>query len=234
MSQESKRKQIQILLVGKKHSSKEISSIVGVSVAAVYNLISRLKTETSLVHKSGAGRPGTLVPKIKKYVARTININPAISIHYLTAKFPVQVGRDTMSRCLKKLDYSKPYPTPTSLLSEKNRLYRIQWARNNIDNQWHHAIFADEASIWLCRRRIWMWTKRSMVRTQPTVKHTQKIHIWAAFSSMGTFPLCIFTHMLNAELFLKILEFHLLAQAHVFHQDDWFLVQGNDPKHSAK
>ncbi|KAI6647709.1 Tigger transposable element-derived protein 4-like [Oopsacas minuta] len=56
-----------------------------------------------------------------------------------------------MSRCLKKLDYSKPYPTPAPMLSEKNRLYRIQWARNNIDNQWQHAIFADEPTIWLSR-----------------------------------------------------------------------------------
>ena len=79
-----------------------------------------------------------------------------------------------------------------------------------------------------------MWPKMGMVRTQPTVKHTQKIHIWAAFSSMGTFPLCIFSQMLNAELFTKILEVHLLAQAHVFDQVAWFLVQDNDPKHTAK
>ena len=234
MSQESKRRQIQLLLNGKRHSPKEISSMVGVSIATVYNLISRLKSETSLVHKSGAGRPGKLLPKIKHYVARTVNLNPAISIRNLAANSPVIVGRDTVSRCLRKLDYSKPYPKPTPLLSEKNRLYRIQWARNNIDNQWQHAVFADEASIWLYRGRVRMWTKRGMVRTQPTVKHSQKIHIWAAFSSMGTFPLCIFSQILNAELFVKILSTYLLAQAHVFHQDAWFLVQDNDPKHTAK
>ncbi|KAI6660243.1 hypothetical protein LOD99_10441 [Oopsacas minuta] len=55
-----------------------------------------------------------------------------------------------------------------------------------------------------------------------------------SFLLYGTFPLCILTHMLNAELFVKILEVHLHAQAHVFHQDDWFLVQDNDPKHTAK
>ena len=78
MSQESKRRQIQLLLNGKRHSPKEISSMVGVSIATVYNLISRLKSETSLVHKSGAGRPGKLLPRIKHYVARTVNLNPAI------------------------------------------------------------------------------------------------------------------------------------------------------------
>ena len=72
------------------------------------------------------------------------------------------------------------------------------------------------------------------VGTQSTVKHTQKINIWAAFSSMGTFPLCIFSKMLNAELFIKIIEVHLLAEAHVLYQDAWFLVQDNDPKHTAE
>ena len=122
MSQESKRRQIQLLLEGKKHSPKEISSIVGVSIATVYNLISRMKSGTSLVHKNGAGRPGRLISKIKKYVARTVNLNPSISIRNLTANCPVEIGRDTMNRCLRKLKYSKPYPTPVPLLSENNRL----------------------------------------------------------------------------------------------------------------
>ena len=92
---------------------------MGVSIATVYNLISRMKSGTSLVHKNGAGRPGRLIPKVKKYVARTVNLNPSISIRNLTANCPVEVGRDTMNRCLRKLKYSKPYPTPVPLLSEK-------------------------------------------------------------------------------------------------------------------
>ena len=33
---------------------------------------------------------------------------------------------------------------------------------------------------------------------------------------------------------MKILEVHLVAQAYVFHQDDWFPGQDNDSKHTAK
>ena len=79
-----------------------------------------------------------------------------------------------------------------------------------------------------------MWTKNSEFRIAPTFKHSVKINIWAAFSSMGTFPLCIFEHNINGEYFVKILEVHLLAQAHVFHDKDWFLVQDNNPKHTCK
>ena len=144
------------------------------------------------------------------------------------------VGKDTVSRCLKGLDYSKPYPKSIPMLSEKNRLMRVNWAKNNIQTRWEHAIFADEASIWLRRGGVRMWTKSGIVRSQPTVKHSQKIHIWAAFSSMGTFPLCIFKDILTAKLYIKILQVHLLAQAWTFHRNEWFLVQDNDPKHTAK
>ena len=104
---------------GKKHSPKENSSIVCVSIATVYNLIFRMMSRTSLVHKNGVGRPGRLIFKINKYVARTVNLNPSISIRNHTASCSVEVGRDNMNHCLRKLKYSKPYPTRDPLLSEK-------------------------------------------------------------------------------------------------------------------
>ena len=78
-----------------------------------------------------------------------------------------------------------------------------------------------------------MWTKRRYERIQHIVKHTQKIHIWAAFSSMGTFPLYIFRSNTRCQVVYKDLRSHLLAQAPVFHGKERFLVQGNDPKHTA-
>ena len=51
---------------------------------------------------------------------------------------------------------------------------------------------------------------------------------------MGTFPLSIFTDNMNSQMFIIILEGHLLAQAEVFHQNEWRLVMNNDPKHISK
>ena len=79
-----------------------------------------------------------------------------------------------------------------------------------------------------------MWTKAGKNRWQPVPKHSQKVHIWAAFSSMGTFPLCIFRQNLTGVLYCKILEWLLLSQAEVFHRNSWFLVEDNDPKHTSK
>ncbi|KAI6647445.1 hypothetical protein LOD99_12441 [Oopsacas minuta] len=125
-------------------------------------------------------------------------------------KCPVTTSKNTVARALKKLRYTKPYPSPIPLLSEKNRISRIEWAEKNLSNDWQHAISADEASIWIARGRIRMWTKEGTERLRTTVKHTQKVNICAAFSSVGTFPLCIFQEILTAALFVNILEGHLI------------------------
>ena len=99
MSQLSKREHMKILLDGDKHTPKEISDIVGVTVKTVYNLIKRLRSSTCLQHKFGAGRPGILIPKIQRFVVKVVSLTPAISLRDLTHKCPVMVGKDTVSRC---------------------------------------------------------------------------------------------------------------------------------------
>ena len=79
-----------------------------------------------------------------------------------------------------------------------------------------------------------MWTKSNKKRFAPTTKHVHKIHAWAAFSSMDTFPLCICTQNMDSDLFLQIMEGHLIAQANVFHENNWRLVMDNDPKHTSR
>ena len=65
-------------------------------------------------------------------------------------------------------------------------------------------------------------------------KHSAKIHVWDAWSSMGTFPLIVFNQNLTGHLYSKILEWGLLAQADALHAGDWVLLQDNDPKHTSK
>ena len=79
-----------------------------------------------------------------------------------------------------------------------------------------------------------MWTKSNQTRVVPTTKHVPKINVWAAFSSMGTFPLSIFTENMNSKMFIRILEENLLTQADIFDQDQWRLAMDNDPKHTSK
>ena len=237
MSQYSKRQQIKTLIDGKKHTPKEISQIVDVSLATVYNTRKRMIKDATLNHQKGAGRPPVVHDAIKYKVSQQIRrSNGAITLHDIHAKILSSGGTAsirTVRRSAKKLKYHKGFPTAVPMLSEANRSKRILWAKKNKRTRWQHAIFADEASFWLSRGRVKIWTKGNKKRFYPTTKHSSKIHIWATFSSCGTFPLCIFSQNLTGSSFCKILEWHLLDQAKVFHENKWFLVQDNDPKHSS-
>ena len=74
--------------------------------------------------------------------------------------------------------------------------------------------------------------QKGTIGTRPTFKHPQKYTFGPHFPQLVP-SLSVFTDILTAPLFINILV-HLLAQAHVFHQDKWFLVMDNDPKHTAK
>ena len=238
MAQRIKRDLVRTLLETNKLSPKEISEEASVSLATVYNVKNKLKAGDTLEHAKGGGRPGDKQHRIARSVAQYIKQDDARSVREIASeinnKGGLSVSKDTVHRCLRRMDYSKPKPYTVPMLSNKNRLKRLDWAKKNKRKMWSRAIFADEASFWLSRGKIRMWTKSGKKKPQYSVKHSAKVHVWAAFSSMGTFPLCVFTQNMDTTLYLKILEWHLLRQAEAFHEKRWYLVQDNDPKHTSR
>ncbi|KAI6648646.1 hypothetical protein LOD99_8003 [Oopsacas minuta] len=173
---------------------------------------------------------------ILRSLAQQIRRKPYLSTRSLAHLIPGRPSHETVWRALQTVDYTKKYPSNPPLVSEKSRIFRVKWARKHMypKKSWAPTVFADEMSIWLGRGKIKMWIKSWKTRVVPTMKHVPKINAWAAFSSMGTFPLCIFTDNMDAKMFIRILEGRLLTQAEIFHQDQWRLAMGNDPKHTSK
>ena len=236
MDQKQLREAIDALLKRGQLSMKEISNSLSVSLSTVYRVKSRISKGAGLGRKTGSGRPPRLSLSIKRSLAQQIKRKPYLSLRSLANLAPGRPSHETVRRTLKRLDYRKNFPSTPPLVSEKNRENRVKWARKNKypKRLWNQTIFADEMSVWLSRGKIKMWTKSNKIRVVPTTKHVPKINVWAAFSSMGTFPFCIFTKNMNSVMFISILEGHLLRQADVFHQNEWRLAMDNDPKHTAK
>ena len=91
MSQFSKRQQIQTLIEGKKHTPKEISQIVDISLATVYNTRKRITKNVPLNHRKGAGRSPVVYNAIKYKVSQQIRrSHEAISLHDIHGKYYLQ------------------------------------------------------------------------------------------------------------------------------------------------
>ena len=214
MAQFCKREEIRILLQGQKRTANQIATTLGVGRATIFRVQKSLKEGTSLLHKKGVGRPASLRNFIKHSVAQYVRHDIKKTIREIVTdleqKADTKVSKSTVGRCLQKMEYRKSWATPAPMLSEKNRILRIEWGKKNEKVQWCHAVFADEASFWLRSGRIRMWIKGNQKAIQPTTKHSPKLHIWAAFSSMGTFPHCFFRRNMDANFFVNIMEWHLL------------------------
>ncbi|KAI6647836.1 hypothetical protein LOD99_8423 [Oopsacas minuta] len=222
MSQQRKRLQIETLLISSGLSVVQISKKLGVSLATVYRVKSRKQHNVGLEHRKGAGRPSSLRLSVKRSVTQQIRHKPFLSLRTLASLAPGKPSHETVWRAMKDLDYNKKQPTNKPMINEKNQLARQQWAKKYKypKKAWYQTVFIDKMSIWLARGRIKMWTKSGQKRIVPTTKHSPKINVWAEFSSMGTFPICIFTENMNSQMFVDILEGHLLTQAEIFHQNE--------------
>ena len=71
-------------------------------------------------------------------------------------------------------------------------------------------------------------------RYKPRPKHPVKVHVWAGISYMGTTKLCIFEGIMNAELYINILNDCLVPSLRRMYPGGHRFMQDNDPKHTSR
>ena len=153
MSQKVKREQIWTLFeVG--NTSKRISKFTGVSLATVSNTFKRMKECRSLEQKVEDGRLAEKRKRMAKSLAQQIRwAKGSLSINEMHKKLSINVSQWTIQWASQQLRY-EIFPTKTFMLSDKNRLKRIDWAKEHGRKHWRNAIFWDEASFWLHGGRV--------------------------------------------------------------------------------
>ena len=124
MSQLEKRRQIQTLWEGRKHSVKGIGIQLGVSMATVYRVIKRVTKNQPLAHLKGAGRPSNKRKIIARTLAQQIRRNPVIS---QVSKCPKKVSKSTVGYWIRDLNYSKKFPTKVQIVIREKSIisYRM-------------------------------------------------------------------------------------------------------------
>ena len=145
------------------------------------------------------------------------------------------VSKRTVYRARKKLGWTSRGTAYCQLIRAPNRAKRLEWATQNLGSSFECVIWSDETTVLLeTHRRFCCRKKGQKPRYKPRPKHPVKVHVWAAISWRGPTRVCIFEGIMDANLYVTILENYLLpfirTEYPSFHQ----FMQDNDPKHTSR
>jgi len=85
-------------------------------------------------------------------------------------------------------------------------------------------IFHNITLAWSCDEKL----------VQPMVKHSFKVHVWAAINVKGKIGMHMFTKNLDHHLYHQILDNHLYNNANELLDHYWVFQQDNDLKHTSR
>ncbi len=111
---------------------------------------------------------------------------------------------------------------------------RLEWAVENTELDFDDVIWTDECTVQLESHRRFCCRKIGEApRNKPKAKHPVKVHVWAGISLKGATSVCIFEGIMNAPMYVDILEKTLLPFIVQVMPTSHRLMQDNDPKHTS-
>jgi transposase len=190
-----------------------------------------------------SGRPRKLTPAVVRIVRAHMKGRKGRSsrkvARIMEARHQVRLSASSVQRAAK-LAGLRPYRRPKKpLLTDAMRERRLDFAERYRETDWRHVLFSDETTLVLFgepnRRNNVIW-EESAENVSPTQapKHPSKVHVWGAVSYYGKTDLFIFEEVLDADLYVRILQSRLEGVEDIFPGRIWMFQQDGDPKHTSK
>ena len=122
------------------------------------------------------------------------------------------------------------------LITSSNIQKRLLWAKAHVADNFHDVIWSDETTVQLeTHKRLCCRKKGASPQLKPRAKHPTKVHVWGGITWNGATAICIFTGIMDAKLYVEILEKCLLPSLGTHaHRVQHRFMQDNDPKHTSK
>ena len=135
-------------------------------------------------------------------------------------------------------------PEKKTLLTEKQRKRRLEWARAHVKwpvEKWRKVLFSDESTFTVNNHAGNNYVRRRPNEEyrpyciSPTIKHPQSIMVWSCMTAHGIGRLENVSGMMNAMKYIDVLENKILPSARsLFSDNDWIFQDDNAPCHRAK
>ena len=149
-----------------------------------------------------------------------LNHGPSISVSYRTIR-----------RIRQKLGFRPVHYRRRALLTEGHKRKRLQYALDNLDEDWKKIIFTDESTFELTDKHCVIWKRPSSPSIiKGVVQHEISVMVWGGVWWEGRTKLCIVNGTIDSDVYQKIIKDYLISP-HI--TDDLELLQDRAPAHRA-
>lgn len=218
--------------------AREIHNKTKIPLRTIQRNLKKFRQFGSIRRKTGSGRPRKINAVEARAIGQWVRQNNRKSLRTmaveLESQYDKKVAHTTIYRHMKTKSYQSSVPTPTPMITEKQRTVRLDWAHRHQNDDWKRTFFVDETAFSLFRNTVRVWHQAGCRPTRKLPKIRQKVMAWGGFSIQGRTPFYTFTKIMDSEMYIQILKDYLLPTAHRMFGSRWRLVQDNDPKHKSK
>lgn len=234
-----------VLLRMQELSCKDIARMFDVHESTIYRFCLKFDQKKNLEPDPRSGRPPKISARDVQNIQLCLKRNRRVSIEMLQKECSLQhVSLSTISRAIKfHTNFKNRFCKRKPFISIKNMRRRVLWCRQHLawtDDDWKHVVWSDESPFTLrCHKRVRSWQLPDDIGItkchQGTVKHDAKINVWGCFAAHRVGTLHKINGIMDKHMYLNILQTITKPSCEMlFPDDDYMLMQDNDPKHTAK
>lgn len=207
----------------------------------VSRFILRFLARGTISRKEGSSRPSVITDRVLQLVEQAMKSDDettATQLHVLLTSCEIRISFSTILRSRSMLGWTFRGSKYCQLIRPRNQFKRLQWAVTNLPELlaggFEDVIWTDETSVQLESHRRHSYRKKGEPAVlKPRPKHPVKLHVWAGISKKGRTAIVIFDGIMDATLYIKILQHSLIPFICSTYPDSHRLMQDNDPKHTS-
>lgn len=146
----------------------------------------------------------------------------------------IQLSKEYVCMLRRKLNWTPKHMKYGQLISHKNVKHRLDWCLDQLTSKdsFRDVIYVDESTVEMCSSgRLFFHRHGSnmdrLPAKAPKPKHSYKVNVWGGISHRGRTSICIFSGIMDSEIYQKILEDNLLPFATANYPDGFRLYQVN-------
>ena len=208
----------------------------------IARFILRFLARGTIARKEGSGRPTVITDRVLELVERAMQADDettATQLHVLLTSCEIRISLSTIICSRSMLGWTFRGSKYCQMIRTINRLRRFQWAVEYLPevlaSGFEDVIWTDETTVQLESLRRHSYRKKGEPAVlKPRPKHPTKVHVWAGISKRGRTPIVIFDGIMDATLYVKIIQNGLLPFIQETYPDSHRFMQDNDPKHTSK